>query len=129
MTANTHSQRAEDSDRLRTTLRNDLVAALTSRQSDAVAALRTAIAALDNAEAVPAHSDAGSPASQQIAGSQTGVGSTEAPRRVLSERDMRAILQAEIDDRLTEADRYERHGQADAADRLGREARVLVQYV
>ena len=42
---------------------------------------------------------------------------------------MRAILQAEIDDRLTEADRYERHGQADAADRLGREARVLVQYV
>ena len=51
----------------------------------------------------------------RIAGATSGPGSTEAARRDLSASDVRTILQAEIDEQLCEADRYEQHGHSDAA--------------
>lgn len=46
--------RADGAQEIRAGLRRGLTAALKARDADAVAALRTAIAAIDNAEAVPA---------------------------------------------------------------------------
>ena len=62
-------------------------------------------------------------------GATAGPGSTEAARRDLSASDVRTILQAEIDERLCEADRYEQHGRSNTSYRLRREAAVLMKYV
>jgi uncharacterized protein YqeY len=120
----------EDVQTLRSALRADLVAAMKARQPDAVTALRTAIAAIDNAEAIVVVDDVGGPlASEHIAGARAGVGSTEAHRRVLSLAEVRAILEAQISERIVEANRYDALAQHDAASRLRREAEVLQRYV
>ncbi|MGW6255988.1 hypothetical protein [Streptomyces sp. NPDC055085] len=122
----------EDAQALRSLLRTDLVAAMKARRTEAVSALRTAIAVIDNAEAVETPAQASVHAvSEHVAGAGTGtgVGSTEAERRVLSLDDVRALLQAQVDDRTREADRYDTHGQRDAALRLRREADVLSRYL
>lgn len=120
----------EDTQALRSLLRTDLVAAMKARRTEAVSALRTAIAVIDNAEAVntPAQASVHT-VSEHVAGARTGVGSTEAERRILSLDDVRALLQAQVDDRTGEADRYDTYGQRDAALRLRREADVLRQYL
>ncbi|MER7976594.1 hypothetical protein [Streptomyces sp. NPDC095817] len=120
----------EDTQALRSLLRTDLVAAMKARRTEAVSALRTAIAVIDNAEAVDTPAQASvHTVSEHVAGARTGVGSTEAERRVLSLDDVRALLQAQVDDRTGEADRYDTYGQRDAALRLRREADVLRQYL
>lgn len=120
----------EDAAALRSLLRADLVAAMKARRTEAVTALRTAIAVIDNAEAVEAPAQAASHAgSEHVAGARTGVGSTEAERRVLSLAEVRALLRAQVEDRTGEADRYDTYGQRDAALRLRREADVLSRYV
>lgn len=100
---------------LRTLLRRDLGTALKARDAEAAAALRTAIAAIDNAEAVDP--------------TTMSVGSTEVPRRDLSMADVRAILHNHIDDYVTEADRYQSLAQQDAAQRLRRQADTLRRYL
>jgi uncharacterized protein YqeY len=114
---------------LRSLLRADLITVTKARQPDAIAALRTAIAAIDNAEAVTTPDQPGSAVSEYVAGAVAGVGSSEAARRVLSLADLRAILQEEIDERIVAADRYDSYGKASAADRLRREADVLRKYL
>lgn len=120
-----------DPDRLRARIRADLTAAMKSRDKIAVAAVRTALAAFDNAEAIPVPPPADGPpvTSEYVAGTGVGLGSTEAARRVLTLDDLHAVLRAQIDERTAEADTYRAHGQAEAADRLGREADVLRAYL
>lgn len=121
---------SEAAQTLRARLRTDLVTAMKARRAEAVTALRTAIAVIDNAEAVDAPTQAAAhAASEHVAGTTTGVGSTEAERRVLSVDDVRALLKAQIDDRTTEADRYDGYGRHDAALRLRGEADVLRPYL
>ncbi len=60
-----------------------------------------------------------------MAKAATGAGATEVTRRQLSPADLQAIVGAEISERETMALRYEQAGQADRADRLRREARIL----
>ncbi len=96
-----------------------------ARRPEAVSALRSALAAVDNAEAVE---DDGGPVeetSAHVAGAREGVGSTEARRRALSDDDLRAILRAEVEERVADADRYEAAGQAEAARRRRDEAAVI----
>jgi hypothetical protein len=109
-------------------MRRDLTAALKAREPDAVAALRTAIAAIDNAEAVAAPDTSPAGAGGRIAGARDGVGSTEATRRTLGVDQVRAILRDQIDEATREADRYDALGQDGAAQRLRRQARVLAAY-
>jgi uncharacterized protein len=100
---------------VRTHLRRALANALRAKNTEVVSALRTAIAAIDDAEAVdPAGYDAGE---------------TEVARRSLSTDDVRAVLRAHIDGFLTEADGYEALGRHDAAARLRRQADALCAYV
>jgi uncharacterized protein YqeY len=117
-------------DDLRDDLRGALKGALAARDRTAVAALRSAITALDNAEAV---ADIGSsrlsPGAGPIAGAATGVGATEVERRRLPASEVRAIVQRQVDERRIAADEYEGLGRVDAADRLRREADVLVAHV
>ena len=115
---------------MRDRLREDLTAAIKARDRVAVTALRTALAAIDNAEAVDA--DPGGPraaSSQHVAGASAGVGSSDVPRRVLSQAEVGAIVRTQADERWQAAADYEKLGRTDAADVLRREADVLSAYV
>lgn len=76
---------------LRTRLRTALLEARRARDAETVSTLRTALAALENAEAVPTEATAGA-----LEDAPLGVGAAEAARRVLSDDDERAVLDAEI---------------------------------
>jgi uncharacterized protein len=114
---------------LRDALRRDLTSAMKAREPDAVSALRTAIAAIDNAEAVPAPDGNQASTSGHIAGARVGVGAAEAARRDLSASQQQAILRDQVADYTAEADRYEALGQQDAAARLRTQARLLTAYL
>lgn len=116
---------------LRASLRKDLVAAMKSRDKETVSALRTAIAAIDNAEAVAVEdvSSSSSQVGEHVAGAASGVGATEVSRRELSLPDVREVLAGQIAERRTEAEGYDSLGQFDAAARLRREADVLAAYI
>lgn len=98
-----------------------------ARDRAAVAAVRSALAAIDNAQAVepspPTRTDG------VIAGAVTGLGAGDAPRRELSEGDIAALVRAEVTDRRVAAAEYERAGQVDAAARLIAEADVLTAHL
>jgi uncharacterized protein len=115
-----------DGSALRARLDVALRASLRARDQVAIAALRTALAAIANAEAVPAGEGPGSRASSpHVAGAATGLGAGEAARRALSEEAMTGIVQAEVADRIAAAQQYERSGRGERAERLTREAAVL----
>lgn len=81
---------------LRTRLRVALLDARRARDDETVSTLRTAIAALENAEAVPAgpaRVDGGVEAPEDAV---LGVGATEAARHELDDAEERAVLDAEI---------------------------------
>ena len=109
-------------------LRADLTAALKARDSVTVAALRSALTALDNAGAVEVSaSKAGG--TEHIAGAAAGVGSTEMARRELSENDVRTILRSQVDELSRAAGEYGRMERDDIAQRLRSEAGVLASYL
>ena len=122
---------SDDRGGLRDRLRDGLPAAIKARDGVAVAALRSALAAIENAEAVTPP-PAGSPAEAthaQLAGTVVGVGAAEAERRALSEAQVERIVRAEVDERRTAADAYEGAGRPDPARRLRAEADVLGGYL
>ncbi|POX48864.1 hypothetical protein [Streptomyces sp. Ru72] len=98
-----------------------------ARDKVAVSALRATLAALDNAEAVPAgEAELRGTALEE---SPVGVGVTEAQRRELSERTVADIVRAEATERLQAADRLTVPGHADRAARLRAEAAVLLRFL
>ncbi|WP_457188271.1 hypothetical protein [Nocardioides sp. P5_E3] len=76
---------------LRTRLRAALLEARKARDAETVSTLRTALSALENAEAVPTAARAGA-----IEQAPVGAGAAEAERRVLSDADELALLDEEI---------------------------------
>jgi uncharacterized protein YqeY len=106
-------------------LRNALTEALSSRDSVAVAALRSALSAIANAEAVPSANGSRVVGSEHVAGAVAGLGAGDAARRDLTEPDVAAIVAAEISDRRSAAGEYELLGRSDRSVRLRREADVL----
>lgn len=78
---------------LRTRLRSALLDARRARDTVATSTVRTVLAALENAEAVSVDS---APAAGALEGSVRGVGQADAPRRILSDDEELAILEAEI---------------------------------
>jgi uncharacterized protein len=92
----------------------------------AAAALRSALGAIANAEAVPVDRSATEPTtSQHVAGAAAGLGAAEARRRGLTGAEVDQIVDAEIAERMAAAADYEGRGYAEQARRLRREARVL----
>lgn len=115
---------------VRTRLRAGLRDAMRERDRAAVSALRSALAALDNAEAVPvADHSVVSAGGEHVASAAIGVGAAEAERAELSNAEIADILQREVDERRTAAREYSDAGRADAAERLEAEAAALARYV
>lgn len=114
---------------MRSRLRQDLSTALKARDRVAVAALRSAMAAIDNAEAVEIDTAPRETTSAHIAGASAGVGSSEAERLGLSDADVRKVIRREVDERVQAADEYARLGRSDEAEQLRLEAAALGPYV
>ena len=143
---------AEATEDIRVRMRRGLVAAMKARDQQAVAALRSTLARIDNAEAVdpdgldpegedaelfdvdgfdadagPAlHRGGGHPA---VAGSILGVGVAEVDRRVLTPEEKAAIVREDVEEREIAADVLERIGRPDQAERLRAQAKLLTTYV
>ena len=111
---------------LRTRLREQLNAAVRDRDRIAVAALRDAIAALDNAKAVEPGAELWAASSEYVAGGVVGLGAGEVERRVLDPEAQRAIVNSEIEGRLAAATTYEQHGLSSRATDLRMSVEVLL---
>lgn len=111
---------------VRDRLRAALPEAMKARDSVAVAALRSALGAIDNAEAVDA-AQAPQPGAghSRLAGTVSGLRAAEVKRRSLSAAEMDEVVRAEVADRHAAARDYERAGQRAHAERLRGEAAVL----
>ena len=115
---------------MRAELRKDLTAALKARDHVAIGALRSALAAIDNAEAVSVDSPIDNPiGNTHVAKAALGLGAAEVERRHLTEADVRAIIQNEIQERLLAAEQYNKLGRTDLVERLRDEVEVLNRYV
>ena len=95
-----------------------------ARDTTATSALRSALSAIDNAEA-PDVSEAPPVQHGVIAGGVTGLGAAEVARRTLSTAELEAIVRREITDRESEAADRECTGHHDRAAALLAEAAVL----
>jgi uncharacterized protein len=138
-------------DHLRERLRRALPAAMKARDRPAVTALRSALAAIDNAEAYdpdeamaeglddllepagwePADPDADAvdAAHPGFAGTVAGVGATEVERRSLTPKQVEGIVRAEIETREMAATVLERVGKQEHAERVRAEMKVLLAHV
>lgn len=96
----------------RALLRRSLMTARKQRDTVRVSALRSALAAIDNAE---------TPDEDAI----VSLGGAEVARRVLSDEQIRSIVRSEIDERLSAAFECTAGGRADRAATLRAEASVL----
>lgn len=105
-----------DAVQLRQQLRDSLREALRARDAAAITALRSALSAIDNAEAV----EDNSPRTPRL-----GVGAGDVQRRVLSAPELLEIIRREIRERVQAADQYATLGQSAAAERLRAEVAVL----
>ena len=81
---------------LRAALRARLTTAMRERDRAATSALRSAVAAIENAEAVPVVDRPLFATSADVAGAALGVGAAEAERLVLDATDERAVVAAEV---------------------------------
>ncbi len=112
-------------DDIRQRLRGALRAAMRSRDVRAASALRSALAAIDNAEAIPvSETRTTATTSPHFAGAAAGLGAAEAQRRSLTGRQICEVVEAEIAERVAAAANYE-GGHPEQASRLRREAQVL----
>lgn len=111
-------------------LRARLRVAMRERDAVATSAVRSALAAIADAEAVaPGELAPGAlpPAqgSSHVAGAHVGLGAAEVPRRERSEAQRRGVVVAEVAEREDVALEYDALGRGDAATRLRAEADVL----
>jgi uncharacterized protein YqeY len=90
---------------------------------DTVDVVRSALAAIANAEAVPPTT--GPVGEGRVAGAAVGVGSTEAPRRELTPDEVRAVVERERQERIHAAEQSEAGGLEEYAARLRTQAAVL----
>jgi len=111
-------------------MRAALPTAMKRRDTTTVTALRSALSAIENAEAVstpetpvPIIGDG------EIAGAAVGLGAGDVPRRALSETQVAEIVRQEISDRHQAADLCERAGRSDHARQLRDQADVLTGHL
>jgi uncharacterized protein YqeY len=104
--------------------------ALRARDTIAVSALRTALSAIDNASAVPVEATpAAGTGGPHFAGAVSGLGAAEAERRILTEPEVEQIVRTEVAERQAAAHSYDQAGRPDQAERLRREASVLMSVI
>jgi uncharacterized protein len=106
-------------------LRPLLLAARKERDAIRVSALRSALSAIDNAE-TPDTGHLDVPTGGAIAGSVSGLGAAEVPRRVLTDAQIRTLLRTDVDDRMMAAEQMDAGGHSEPATAVRAEAAVLV---
>ncbi len=112
---------------MRERLQAALTVAMRARDVVAVSALRTALGAIANAEAVQVGpTDAAALFDGPIAGAVAGLGAGDVPRRALSEDDVREIVRRHVSERRELAAEFERAGRRDQGERLRAEADALL---
>jgi hypothetical protein len=109
-------------------LRARIRAARSARSAGALTVLGDALAAVENAEALPAGA-AAPPSDGPFAGSAAGLGAAEVPRRILSSAEVIAILEREVALRRAAAADYARLGRGAEADALRAQADVLQAFL
>ena len=107
----------------RRTLRDALLAARKDRDSTRVSALRSVLSAIDNAE-TPEGARVDAPSSGTIAGGVVGLGAAEVARRELTDAQIRELVHAEIDERLTATRDFTVGGRPERAATLRAEVAV-----
>jgi uncharacterized protein YqeY len=139
------TERPEATEDIRARMRRGLVDAMKARDQQAVSALRSTLARIDNAEAVDADGldadglDAdgldAEPALYRgvrrpaVAGSVLGVGAAEVDRRVLTPDEVAAVVGDDVEEREMAAEVLERVGRPDHAERLRAQAKLLTTYL
>ncbi|MFT4218128.1 MAG: hypothetical protein QM619_13235 [Micropruina sp.] len=118
---------SETSAPIRQALRDALPGAMTARDTPARNAIRSALAAIENAEAVVVETpaDGAAATSEHFAGTAIGVGAAETPRRELDEDHTLEIVSVERDERLAAAAEYRARGEEQRAAELEAEAAAL----
>ena len=114
---------------MRADLRAGLTAALKAKDRVAISALRSALAAIDNAEAVAPEPTATTATSEHVAGGAAGVGAAEVARKELTDADMRAVVAREHQERTEAAETYAQLGREADAARVRAEAEVLARHL
>jgi uncharacterized protein YqeY len=110
---------------LRDRLRAAVPAAMKARDRRTASALRSALAAIDNAEAVEIRDvRAGA-----IEMSPVGVGAAEVARRELTEAEIAAVVRGEVEELREAAVAYEAAGRGDKAAELTAEADALTAHL
>lgn len=107
---------------VRAQMKADLTQALKARQHATVATLRSVLAAIDNAEAVPV--DESTLSVEPVRGKGNDV-----PRKVLSVDDIRQIVQKEMDERRAASVKYAHLGLQAEAERLQTAAALIATYL
>ena len=107
---------------LREQMKADLRQAIKARHSATVATLRTVLAAIDNAEAVPVTTP--TMPVEPVLGHRT-----EVPRKLLSADDIQQIIQREVDERRAASLKYANLGQTGEAERLQTAATLIEAYL
>jgi uncharacterized protein len=111
---------------VRQRLRYALTAAMKERDAVAVGALRSVLAAIDNAEAVDAGQARPPEVSHaRLAATVSGLGAGDIVRRSLTDAELEQVVRREVTERVSAAAEYERAGQREHAEQLRREAQVI----
>lgn len=107
---------------IREQMKVDLRNAMKARDTERVTTLRSVLAAIDNAEAVPV---AAAPFTVEPEAGQR----TEVPRKVLTGDDIRQIIEREVAERRHASQTYAQVAQQAEAERLQRAATLLISYL
>ncbi|MCX6049433.1 MAG: GatB/YqeY domain-containing protein [Chloroflexi bacterium] len=108
---------------LREQMKADLLRAMKERQSATVSTLRSVLAAIDNAEAVPVKDERTVPVEPVLDQRH------EVPRKILSADNIHQIVQQELDERRAASLVYAKLGKTEEADRLQHEVNLLSAYL
>lgn len=111
-------------DAMRARLRTDLKTAMQARSALEVGVLRSLIAAIDNAQAVPT-----AYGHQNYVSRAFGDGTAEVPRVTLSQADLGALLAMESEARIGAADELDRCGRPVEAAALREQALIARRYM
>ena len=109
-------------DDLRARMTSALTAAMRARDRVAMSAIRSALSAVANAEAVPVET---MPRAGAVEAAAVGAGAADAPRRELTPDDVRAVVEAEVTDYDRSAAHLADAGRPDDAARVSAGADVL----
>jgi uncharacterized protein len=109
-------------DELLTRMASALTAAMRARDTVATRAIRSALSAVANAQAVPVDS---MPRAGAVEAAAVGAGAADAPRRELTPADVRAVVEAEVSEHDRSAAHLAQVGRPADASRVSAEADVL----